>query len=88
MSADPARPFRDLCPEADERDAMSDVEFWEHVFPQSAPDDSLFGEDGPVERLLSLVVEPCPVCGSDGACAYDTEGRPLIHTDTELPEED
>lgn len=27
-------------------------------------------------------VESCPVCGKQGACAYDAEGRPLIHTDT------
>ncbi len=27
---------------------------------------------------------PCPECGQVGACAYDTEGRPLIHaTNTE-----
>lgn len=32
-------------------------------------------------------VEPCPVCDSQGACAYDAEGRALIHTDTELPED-
>lgn len=22
----------------------------------------------------------CPECGEPGACAYDTEGRPLIHS--------
>lgn len=27
----------------------------------------------------SLDPSPCVVCGSDGACAYDDEGRPLIH---------
>ena len=27
-----ARPFRHLCPEADARDAMTDAEFWDHVF--------------------------------------------------------
>lgn len=36
--------------------------------------------------VVSTAVEPCPVCGVQGACAYDAEGRPLIHTDTELPE--
>jgi hypothetical protein len=34
-----------------------------------------------------VTVEPCPVCGAEGACTYDVEGRPLIHTDTELPED-
>lgn len=24
-------------------------------------------------------IDPCPVCGSDDACGYDSEGRPLIH---------
>lgn len=23
--------------------------------------------------------EPCPECGEHGACAWDSEGRPLIH---------
>ncbi|HEY9411792.1 MAG TPA: hypothetical protein VIP77_19590 [Jiangellaceae bacterium] len=32
-------------------------------------------------------VDPCPVCGAAGACSYDAEGRPLIHTDTQLPED-
>ena len=35
-----------------------------------------------------LTVEPCPVCGSLTACSYDAEGRPLIHTDAELPEDE
>lgn len=26
-----------------------------------------------------LDLDPCPVCGSDDACGYDSEGRPLIH---------
>lgn len=26
---------------------------------------------------------PCPVCGSEGECAADDEGRPLIHAITE-----
>jgi hypothetical protein len=28
---------------------------------------------------ISLTGEPCPVCGAEGACANDAEGRPLIH---------
>lgn len=31
-----------------------------------------------VERL-SLDGVPCEVCGSNGACGYDTEGRAMIH---------
>lgn len=26
-------------------------------------------------------LEPCPICGEHGACSYDSEGRPLVHTD-------
>lgn len=33
--------------------------------------------DGAVEQH-----QPCPVCG-EVICGYDTEGRPLIHLDTE-----
>lgn len=43
------------------------------------------------ERFSSdwwVTVETCPVCGVQGACAYDAEGRALIHTDTELPEDE
>lgn len=25
--------------------------------------------------------DPCRVCGSPGACGYDSEGLPLIHAD-------
>ena len=31
------------------------------------------------------MTETCPVCGAEGACALDAGGRPLIHTDAELP---
>lgn len=46
--------------------------------------------DGPLldeepEPNESLDLEPCPVCGSEAECAYDADGRPLIHA---LPEED
>lgn len=23
---------------------------------------------------------PCPICGAPGACDYDNDGRPLLHT--------
>ena len=66
-----ARPHRHLCPEADLRDAMTDDEFWAHVFPSAEEED--WGE------VTSLGLIPCPVCDSDGACGYDSFGRPLIH---------
>jgi len=33
---------------------------------------------GPGEIALSQM-EPCPECDAVGACAWDSEGRPLIH---------
>lgn len=72
-----------LCPEIDKRDAMDDGEFWDYVLngiepgtPQDVNDwepDENFYEYEPWNR------EPCPECGGHGACAYDQEGRPLIH---------
>jgi hypothetical protein len=77
------RPHRHLCPNADRRDAMTDDEFWaDDVYPQDCAGDE------PAVDVVPLIVEPCPVCGEQGACAYDAEGRPLIHTDTELPEDE
>ena len=32
---------------------------------------------------VSLDGAPCAECGAAGACAYDNEGRPLIHTTDE-----
>ena len=83
MTADLHRPYRHLCPKADTRDVMTDAEFWSDVYPQQECSD-----DEPPVDLTSLEVDPCPVCGSAGACSYDAEGRPLIHTDTELPEDE
>lgn len=31
----------------------------------------------------SLDADPCPVCSATGACGYDTEGRPMIHSLTD-----
>ena len=73
-AATTGRPFRALCPEADMRDAMTDEEFWEHVFPQPEP-----FEDGPDLDDTTNQDKPCPLCGEHGACGYDAEGRALIH---------
>lgn len=61
-----------LCPEHEQRAAMTDNEFWEHVYPPE-PEPEL-DDDQPEEQA-----ERCPECGSTGACAYDADGRPLIH---------
>jgi len=31
--------------------------------------------------LLRFPAQPCPVCGSHGACSIDSQGRALIHAD-------
>lgn len=74
ITAVPERPFRALCPEADMRDAMSEDDFWAHVFRQPEPFD-----DGPELDDTTNQDKPCPLCGEQGACGYDNEGRPLIH---------
>ncbi len=75
------RPYRHLCPDADFRDALSDDDFWHHVFSHlygPMPEFTGFepADDEPAEVAGML---PCPLCGESGACAYDAEGLPLIH---------
>ena len=78
---------RPLCPIADELDALDDGAFWERVAmslgvgcpPDTEPD---YDDDLPTNDLT-----PCPECGELGACAYDAEGRALIHVINEADEE-
>jgi hypothetical protein len=79
------RPFRHLCPEADMRDAMTDAEFWEHVARNLGADFEPFDDGTDVD--VAVADSPCAECGEAGACAYDAEGRPLIHA-TWLAEDD
>lgn len=76
------RPFRHLCPEADLRDAMTDAEFWEHVADNLSGGRHFdpFDEDAP-DLDVAISAKPCAECGEVGACAYDAEGRALIHAD-------
>lgn len=73
-----------LCPEHDLRAAMSDDDFWAHVYPQGEHEDEgpnlLDAED---MVALSSIDTPCSECGVVGACAYDAEGRALIHVTEE-----
>jgi len=73
-----------LCPEAEMRAAMSDGEFWEHVLGTGThveydPDGDPNMPDQAECELNARLATPCPECGQPGACAYDAEGRPLIH---------
>lgn len=78
------RPFRRLCPDADERDAMTDAEFWQHVADNLTGPRWDIDDEGP-DIDAALNVGTCETCGSSGACAYDAEGRALIHAS---PDED
>lgn len=42
----------------------------EHIEPEPDFDEVTFSD-----------LEPCPVCGEHGACGYDADGRPMVHTD-------
>lgn len=76
------RPFRHLCPEADERDAVTDDEFWQRVADNLTPPH--WDEDDAGDDLdVAIKTVPCVECGEFGACAYDSEGRPLIHAQTD-----
>jgi hypothetical protein len=60
---------------------MSDGEFWDRVAESfgvgGGPDEPDFDDMEPTDEELRR--PPCEVCGSIGACGYDTEGLPLIH---------
>lgn len=57
---------------------MSDEEFWEHVLPNDLGEELLDEVD-----VAALTMTPCVQCGATGPCAYDAEGRPLIHADSQ-----
>lgn len=73
-----------LCPIAAELDALDDGAFWERVLigadAACEPDDDYY-DDLPTGDL-----GPCPECGEYGACAYDAEGRALVHIVPDEPE--
>jgi hypothetical protein len=74
--------IRSACPEADFRSRLSDAEFWGYVLlglaPGDAPDEPDLDDYGP-GAVVPMTGTPCPECGEPGACAWDAEGRPLIH---------
>lgn len=72
------------CSKRETRALMSNDEYWEDVALSLGfsviPDDCDYDGEGPgLDITLSLVTEPCEVCGANGACGYDSEGRPMIH---------
>lgn len=69
-----------LCPEGEYRDSLSDEDFWAHVFQTDYSDWTDFDNQNPNYPEWDLG-NPCIICGSTGACGYDSEGRPLIHSE-------
>ncbi|SDT22113.1 hypothetical protein [Microterricola viridarii] len=64
------------CQEAAFRESFADAAFWPHVLQrQERGDEPDFDPDVPT----SYQIDPCPESGEHGACAYDTEGRPMTH---------
>ena len=90
---DRAEAQRALCPEAEYRASPSDADFWAHVYGLDGPDRPYDPEDDPnvpdvaEYELETRLANPCPECGQVGACAYDSEGRPLIHVTSEEDEQ-
>lgn len=72
------------CPAARRRAGMGDEDFWADVNEsmQAAYGQMLedMDVDPDADQVIDLEIEgECSVCGSTGACAYDSEGRPMIH---------
>lgn len=74
-----------LCSEAAMRHAMTDAEFWEHVFAPTwihnpRLDQHAFdGIDAEEFELMSSINSTCTECGESGPCGYDADGRPYLH---------
>lgn len=69
-----------LCPEAAERAAMTDDEFWAHVFaPYTQGGEPDYPDPAHAALDADLDQTPCEECGAVGACGWDDEGRPLVH---------
>jgi len=74
-----------ICPDRERRAALDDDgEFWDEVLDVSLEFEGplIESEDEIVEKL-SLTGSSCVQCGATGPCAYDAEGRPLIHADSQ-----
>lgn len=56
---------------------MTEAEFWEHVLQPSGPGSDYDIDPDDIEQMQG---SPCTACGAVGACAYDVDGRPMIHT--------
>jgi hypothetical protein len=69
-----------LCPERAKRDAMTDPEFWDYVLLGIEPGTIAPEYEPDADELQAISdLTPCPECGEMGPCAYDLDGRPLVH---------
>lgn len=68
-----------LCPDAEYRASLSEDDFWPYVLLGQRPGDE--PDEGPDmdDPLFTDQGSACPECGEFGACAYDSEDRPMIH---------
>jgi hypothetical protein len=73
-----------VCPDRERRNSLSDDEFWKEVFgiPLDIEGPLTESEAEAIENDWYMV-KPCVQCGATGPCAYDAEGRPLIHADSQ-----
>lgn len=64
-----------------EEEAM-EAELWSRFLgPEPFADEPDSWMDEPPGGTIALLsAPPCEVCGEPGACMFDSEGRPLIHT--------
>src|SRR5574343_1476162 len=69
------------CSEREKRAAMTDAEFWAHVYPQDEDPRVTLPGWGEGDQALGadLADDECPLCHAVGACGWDDEGRPLLH---------
>ena len=71
------------CGEREKRAAMTDAEFWAHVFPAEDPNPRVllpgWGEGDQAHDADVYPEEACPICHATGACGWDDNGLPLIH---------
>lgn len=68
-----------MCPEAWERATEDEEAFWERVARNLTPVPFAPDPTDDIEIDPQVRADPCAECGSTTACAYDAEGRPLIH---------
>lgn len=60
---------------SDDQPLLSDEELLAYLM--EVPDQPIGADWESIDPVIAG--EPCPECGATGACAWDNEGRPLIH---------